>query len=84
VLAIWQRIAEDNEPAADRFIYLLAHYFRLLADNPYAGRPRDELRAGYRSFPVGEYLIFYRTMEPGVLILIVVHGRRHIGALLGR
>jgi plasmid stabilization system protein ParE len=27
VLNIWRRIAQDNEPAADRFIDLLTHHF---------------------------------------------------------
>jgi len=81
VLNIWRRIAEDNEPAADRFIDLLTHHFRLLGDAPHAGRRRDELRRGYRSFPVGEYLVPYRIMEPGVCIMHVVHGRRNLEAL---
>ena len=42
---------------------------------PGAGRSRDEIRAGYGSLPVGEYLIFYRVAEPSVRILHVVHGR---------
>ena len=84
VLRIWQVIAGDNEPAADRFIDLLTHYFKLLGDNPHVGRRRDELRSGYRSFPVGEYLIFYRIEDPGILVLTVVHGRRNIEALFRR
>jgi toxin ParE1/3/4 len=75
VLNIWRRIAEDNESAADRFIDLLTHHFRLLGDMPYVGRQRDDIRSDYRSFPVGEYLIFYRVMKPGVHIMHVVHGR---------
>ena len=84
VLNIWRHIAADNQDAADRFVDLLIHYFRFLGDTPSAGRRRDELRLGYRSFPVGEYLIFYRIMEPGVRILHVVHGRRDLEALLGQ
>jgi plasmid stabilization system protein ParE len=30
-LDIWRRIAAENEPAADSFIDLLVHHFRLLA-----------------------------------------------------
>jgi toxin ParE1/3/4 len=78
-LNIWRYIAQDNEQAADRFIDLLTHHFRLLGDVPYAGRRRDEIRPGYRSFPLGEYLIFYRIMEPGVRIMHVVHGRMDFG-----
>ena len=83
VLNIWRYIAQDNEPAADRFIDLLIHHFRLLGDNPYAGRRREEMRPGYRSFPVGEYLILYRIAALGIQIMHVAHGRRNFEALLG-
>jgi toxin ParE1/3/4 len=53
--------------------------FQLLGDNPHAGRRRDEMRSGYRSFPIGEYLIFYQFAPPGVRILHIVHGRRDLG-----
>lgn len=78
VLNIWSRIAEDNEPAADRFIDLVTHHFRLPGDMPYLGRQRDEIPLGYRSFPVGAYLIFYRVMKPGVHIMHVVHGYKNL------
>jgi len=84
VIDIWRYIAEDDEAAADRFIDLLTHHFRTLGTNPYAGRRRDELRPGYRSFPVGEYLILYRVAKPGVNILHVVHGRRDLVSLFAR
>jgi plasmid stabilization system protein ParE len=45
VLLIWRYIAQDNEPAADRFIDRLMRAFQLLGDNPHAGRRRDELRS---------------------------------------
>ena len=80
VLNIWRYISEDSPVAADRFFDLLIHHFRLLGDNPHAGRRRDELRAGYRSFPLGDYLILYRIDEPGVQIMHVVHGRRDFSA----
>ena len=54
VLDIWRHIATDNEIAADRFIDLVIRRFRLLGENPYAGRLREDLRPGYRSFAVGE------------------------------
>ena len=82
VLDIWRYIAADSESAADRFIDLLTRRFSLLGENPYAGRSRDDLRHGYRSFSVGEYVILYQIGDPGVQILHVVHGRRDIKALL--
>ena len=57
--------------------------FYLLARHPHIGRPRDEdLRAGLRSFSVGEYVIIYRVEENDVLILHVFRGSRDIETLL--
>ena len=83
LLQIWNYIAVDSEPSADRFVDLLTQHLQLLGQNPYIGRRRDELRAGYRSFPVGQYLIFYRVMSPGVQIMHVMHSKRDIESLFG-
>ena len=83
LLEIWRYIADDNETAADRFIDLLVQRFQLLGKNPYARRSRDELRSGYRSFPVGQYVVFYRVAEPGVQIMHVLHGKRDLDAIFG-
>jgi len=84
VRRIWRYIADDNAPAADQFIDLLTHNFRLLGANPYAGRRRDELRVGLRSFIAREYLILYRIQGQTVVILHIVHGRRDLATFLGR
>jgi toxin ParE1/3/4 len=81
LVEIWRYIANDNESAADRFIDLITQRFGLLGENPYAGRSRDELRPGYRSFPVGQYLVFYRLSESRVEIMHVLHGKRDIETL---
>jgi toxin ParE1/3/4 len=55
----------------------------IFSRHPHIGRHRDEdLRAGLRSFPVGEYVIVYRVEEHDVLILHVFRGSRNIEALL--
>jgi toxin ParE1/3/4 len=46
------------------------------------GRQRDELRPGYRSFPVGQYLILYRVTDESVEIMHILHGKRDLGAVL--
>jgi toxin ParE1/3/4 len=68
---------------ADRFIDSVTARFCLLADHPRIGRRRPDLRAGLRSYPAGDYLIFYRLEGPDVLILRVLHGSRDIRALFG-
>lgn len=83
ILVIWNYIADDNEQAADRFIDFLIQHFKLLERNPHIGRRRDDLRAGYRSFPVGQYLVFYRVVDSVIQVMHVVHGKRDIESLFG-
>jgi toxin ParE1/3/4 len=73
---IWFYIALDNVDAADRFLRAIVSRFPRLASMPEMGRQREELATRLRSFPVGNYLIFYRPMENGVEIARVLHGAR--------
>ena len=52
----------------------------MLVENPLAGRERRELRDGLRSFPVGNYVIFYVPLPDGVEIIRVMHGRQDVGS----
>jgi toxin ParE1/3/4 len=45
------------------------------------GRRRDELSPNVRSFPINNYLIFYRLIEEGVEILRVVSGYQDLEGL---
>jgi toxin ParE1/3/4 len=78
---IREYIARDSAESADRWIGALIDRFRMLARIPYAGRSRDEVRPGLRSFAVGEYLIFYLARKPRIEIVRVVHGRRRLERL---
>jgi toxin ParE1/3/4 len=73
---IWSYIAQDNMDAADRFIRAIVSRFPRLAAMPHLGREREELAARLRSFPVGNYVIFYRPMENAVEMVRVLHGAR--------
>jgi len=42
-----------------------ASRYHLLLQFPQAGRNRDAVQAGLRSFPVGNYMIFYREIREG-------------------
>ena len=80
---IWLYVARDSGVAlADRFIHVIARGLDLLAAHPDAGRARDEIASGLRSFPVKSYVIYYRTSEQGVLVSRVLHGKRDQEAVL--
>lgn len=76
-------IAEDNFDASlslyDRFIEI----FELLADNPEAGRERSELKEDLRSFPEGNFIVFYRPWAGKIAIVRVLHGARDLEEMFG-
>lgn len=78
--SIWDFIAADNAHAAERLIDRIGHVFQMLAENPFAGRERPELRKDLRSFPVGRYVIFYVALSDGIDVVCVMHGQQDIDA----
>ena len=79
---IWLYIATDNIDAADKLIDHLTHLYEQLASNPDMGPSQDKYRKGLRCFPVGNYIIFYRSIDDGIEIYRVLHGARHLDDLL--
>lgn len=67
--------------AADCFLIKINQKCKTLANFPNMGRRRDELLPSLRSFPVDDYIIFYRPIEGGIEILRVVSGYRDLNAL---
>jgi toxin ParE1/3/4 len=74
-------IAQDNLGAARRLQSQFQETFLTIAGQPSIGRSRDELAAGIRSLPVGEYVIYYRMVGRAVRILRLLHGARDIQKL---
>jgi toxin ParE1/3/4 len=80
VTAIWAYIAADSINAADALINRIDRAFDMLAETPYAGRARHELARELRSFPIGNYIIFYIPLPDGVEVVRVMSGRQDIDA----
>ena len=49
--------------------------FAWLAENPTLGKPRPDIRAGYRSYPQGPHVVFSLVREVGIDIIGVLHQR---------
>jgi toxin ParE1/3/4 len=75
-------ILRDNPARAVTFVDELLDRCQLLADHPLMGRARTNLRPALRSFPHGDYVIFYRPTPGGVTIVRVLHGARDARRLL--
>ncbi|GAT31662.1 toxin ParE1/3/4 [Terrimicrobium sacchariphilum] len=75
---IWDFIADDNPNAADSLLRLLDETASLLARAPGLGRKRPEILPEVRSFPVGNYVLYYFPIADGIQLLRVLHGARDI------
>jgi toxin ParE1/3/4 len=86
LIDIWLHISEDSVRAADAVWARFEEKFALLSDHPLIGPAREELGAGLRSFPVDNYLVFYRPLVEGdgVALLRVIHGARDLRRLFFR
>ncbi|MCL2640198.1 MAG: type II toxin-antitoxin system RelE/ParE family toxin [Phycisphaerales bacterium] len=78
---IWNFIAQDNPIAANRVIEQILDVFRRLADTPRMGRQREELAAGLRSHPFGNYIILYKIRGEYIEITRIIHSARNLHAI---
>ena len=78
---LWLFVAQDDPLNADRFIDRIAQVCSLLGENPLMGRSRPELVPDLRSFPVGNYLIFYQPLVDGIEIVRIISAARDVDAL---
>ena len=77
-------IEADNAAAAERLLDKLDEKCRLLSEFLGLGRSREELAESLRSFPVGNYVIFYLPFTDGINVIRVLHGARDIRRMMFR
>ncbi|MGD2014918.1 MAG: type II toxin-antitoxin system RelE/ParE family toxin [Desulfobacterales bacterium] len=81
LIEIWTYIAQDSLIRADKLLDEIDEKSQMLAQSPFIGKARDELAPTIRSFPIGNYLLFYQPIEDGIEIIRVLHRARDIEAL---
>jgi len=81
-IAFYVFVESGSLEIANRLVDSITDRFVLLGTHPSAGRRRDDLRPGIRSFPVGSYLVLYRVEGNDVVVQRVVRGSRDLGTLL--
>ena len=81
LLEIWLFIAEDSLQNADQYIDHIKTRCVNLSEFPDIGRSREELAPGIQSFPIDNYILFYKIMDDGIDIVRVLNAARDIPAL---
>lgn len=63
---------------AEKILREIAEVIALLEEHPFAGRARNELRPGLRSFASTPHVVFYRVVDDTPQIVRVLDGRQDI------
>lgn len=58
---------------ADSYTRSIIDRFAWLAQNPHAGKRRDDVKPGYYCFPEGRHILFYKITENGIDIIGIPH-----------
>ncbi len=78
LIDIWLYIEEDQPVNADRFLDKLNDAAMLLAESPEMGVDRPSLGKGLKSFPVGNYILYYRVKHNELELVRVLSATRDI------
>jgi toxin ParE1/3/4 len=63
---------------AEKVLREIAEVIALIEDHPFAGRVRNEVRPGLRSFAAAPHVIFYRVINDTPEIVRLLDGRQDI------
>lgn len=69
-------VREFGARQAEKYHAGIAEAFRLLADNPFIVRERQEFRPPVRLYFYEAHVIVYQIMSDHILIIRVLHGRQ--------
>ena len=67
----------------NKYMQDLYDYFQLLAQNPYIGKDRSEIKSRYRSITQGSHVIFYIITDSYVEVIGVPHAREDMDRVFG-
>lgn len=58
--------------------------FWLLAENPDMGKPCDDIRSGYRKFPLGSHIVFYQPKgNHHIKVVRILHKSMDVNPAMG-
>ena len=76
---IWKYTAHRwGERQAEVYLRLVEEGVNAVAANPAVGRPCDEVRPGYRRYPLGSHVLFYRVSAERVVVIRILHQRMDV------
>lgn len=81
IVEINRYLIKFSPAAARRLKDKIQRQCKLLVDFPAMGKKADNLEPGLRSFPLEDYVIFYRPLNNKIEIVRIVSGYRDLEVL---
>ena len=76
---IWNYTIEHwGEQQAEIYLRLIKAAVEAVATDPKVGRTCDDVRPGYRRYPVGSHVLFYRVTATAVVVVRILHRRMDV------
>jgi toxin ParE1/3/4 len=72
----YERVAGRN--TAEKVVRRIGEVITTIEEHPFAGRSRNELRSGFRSFAATPHVVFYRVTNDVPEIIRILDSRRDI------
>ncbi len=82
LIEVWEYIHLQNPTVADGMVSILHQACLHLACFPYSEPMREEFGKEVRCHPVKSYVLLYKPLSDGILLLRVVHSVRYLPGLL--
>ena len=80
---IWDFTAERwNIDQAETYVRQIMEAIGVIADKPGLGQSCDDVRAGYRKWPVGSHILFYRVVAGAIDVVRILHERMDVDSQL--
>ena len=67
-----------GEKQTTKYLSQLEQRLESLVENPLLGKTRDDIKEGYRSYPEGSHIIFYRIKKDFIEIIGIPNQREDI------
>lgn len=80
---IAEYIAADNPQAAKHVLSQILLHLERIGSQSGMGQRCEQFGERMRRFPVGNYVIYYRTTPNGISVVRVLHGHRNVDDILG-
>jgi len=76
---IWNYTVEHwGDRQAEIYLRLVKAAVEAVATDPKIGRTCDDVRRGYRKYPVGSHVLFYRVTATAIVVVRILHRRMDV------